>query len=73
MKVKYRPIDKTKPSYTVLAKEIPTMGKPFKYTTISKDSKILDKWSKIVIGITIIGTDAYRVETEDSIYNILVE
>lgn len=73
MKVKYKPIDTTKPSYAVFVKDIPLIGMPFKYTTISKDSKRIEAWSKIVICITIIGTNAYRVETEDRIYNIIVE
>ena len=73
MKVNYKPINTTKPSYAVFVNDIPLIGMPFKYTTVSKDSKRLDIWSKIVICITIIGTDAYRVETEDSIYNIIVK
>ena len=73
MKVNYEPIDTTKPCYAVFVKDIPLIGMPFKYTTISNDSKRLDTWSKIVMCISIIGVDAYQVETEDGVYYAAIE
>ena len=72
MKDKRTPVDK-KPSYAVFAKDTPLVGMPFKYTIISKDSERLNKLSKPVICVTNIGTDAYRVETEDIIYYTAIE
>ncbi len=73
MKDKFKLIGKNKPSYTVLAKEIPHVGKPFKYTIISKESKRVEKRSKIVLHVTSFGMDTYQVETEDSIYYTAIE
>ena len=73
MKVNFGTIDKRKPSYTVLCKEVPTIGKPFKYAIISKDSKRIQQCSKIVLHVNSFGMDTYRVETEDSIYYTAIE
>ena len=73
MKDKFKAIVKNKPSYTVLAKKVPTIGNPFNYTTISKDSKRIQQCSKSVLNVTSFGMDTYRVETEDSIYYTAIE
>ena len=73
MRILYQTEAINKPSKYGFAKDIPLIGMTFICNVVSDDGELLKTPTTTVICISVIGTDAYRVETDDCVYQIIVK